>query len=77
MDLREVTINDGVHIQRSGLLPPWSRINETLAEHFEMNQELYVRLGFPLSRAHAEPITSNAVYVTEYVLKSVQQRRLI
>src|SRR5215204_1643374 len=53
IDIREVRINGGLHMQGIALVPPLNRMNETLAEHFEMQQDDYVRLGLPLSRVHA------------------------
>jgi hypothetical protein len=75
-DLREVTIDGGLHMQGIALIPPWSRMNCGLDDHFEMSQELYVRSNYPLSRVHAVPITCNPGYVTGYALKTISRRRL-
>src|SRR3954468_24296787 len=57
-DLRDVTVNDGLHMHGIALIPPWNRMNEPFERHFEMCQELYVRQGYPLHRVHAVPITT-------------------
>ncbi len=75
-ELRDVAVNDGLHMHGIALIPPWNRMNERFEQHFEMYQELYARQGCPLHRVHAVPITTNPGYVTAYVLKSVQRRRL-
>jgi hypothetical protein len=75
-ELWDVTINSGLHFHGLALIPPWSRMNCGLDDHFELSQELYVRAGFSLARVHAVPITSNAGYVTGYALKSIPRRRM-
>ena len=76
MELRDVVLNGGLHLHGIALVPPWSRMNCGLDEHFEMAQELYVRRGYSLSRVHAVPITTNPEHVTGYALKMIPRRRL-
>src|SRR4051812_540873 len=79
--LPDVTLNDGLHIHALALIPPGSRMNERLDQHFAAQQALYVRrehalARHPLARVHAQPIISDPGYVTEYVLKSLMRGRV-
>ena len=74
--LREVTINDGLHLHGIALIPPWNRMNCGLDKHLELSQRLYVRAGYSLGRVHAVPITHDPEYVVGYGLKSISRRRL-
>jgi hypothetical protein len=75
-ELREVSINSGLHFQGVAAMPPGTRLNCGLDDHFELFQGHYVRSGLPLARVHAAPITHNPEYVAEYTLKSIPRRRL-
>lgn len=74
--LRDITLNNGLHCHGIALIPPGSRMNCGLDQHFEMHQELYVRRGWELARVHAVPITDNPRYVVEYGFKAIQRGRL-
>jgi len=73
--LRDVTVNEGLHLQGIALIPPASRMKEGLDEHFARHQERYVRPGDPLERVHAKLLTRDPVYVAKYTFKSVLRRR--
>jgi hypothetical protein len=75
-DLRDVIINGGLHFHGIALIPPWSRMNCGVDEHFELSQGLYVRANYPLSRVHAVPITHDPEDVVGYGLKALARRRL-
>ena len=62
MELRDVAVNGGLHLHGIALVPPWSRMNCGLDDHFEMSQELYARRGYSLTwyrRGWAEFVGTN------------------
>src|SRR4051794_41164424 len=78
--LRDVIINDGVHYHGIALIPPGSRMNQGLNQHFAAQQARYVRrehalARHPLARLRADPIVRDPDYVTEYVFKSLSRQR--
>jgi hypothetical protein len=75
-ELRDVTVNDGRHAHGLALMPPNSRLNTGLDEHFELCQSHYVRPGYPLRRLHVEPITNCLEHVTDYAFKSLKRRQV-
>ena len=76
MELRDVVVNDGLHIHAIALIPPTSRLPTSLDQHFQDYQDRYVRSGYPLQRVHATEITSNPSYVVGYGFKSVKRGRV-
>jgi hypothetical protein len=68
-------INDGRHIHAVCLMPPKSRMKESLKEHFEENATLYVRAPFPLVRIDVKPITKTPGEATDYTLKALKNGR--
>jgi hypothetical protein len=74
-NLHDVILNDGLHLQGPGLIPPNSRLQVGLDEHFREYQGLYVREPYPLRRLHAEPILHHPRYVTGYAFKAVLRGR--
>jgi hypothetical protein len=72
---RDVTVNDGLHMQGIALIPPVSRLRIGLDEHFAQDQQLYVRQELPLRSIHAEPITYTPAYATRYVMKQILRGR--
>lgn len=74
--LRDVIANDGYHVHVVALLPPWSRLTEDLAAHFEAHQTLYLPSVSPLLRIDVVPITHRVGYVVRYVLKFTGRGRL-
>ena len=71
--LRDVTVNDGRHIHAVALIPPWSRMSEGLADHFDGHRALYLRPDSSLIRIHTVPITRRVGYVTTYVRKHTRR----
>ncbi|WP_243375077.1 hypothetical protein [Microvirga solisilvae] len=74
--VRDVTVNDGRHMHAIAVVPPWSRVEEGLANHFDEKQSLYVTEDSTLWRIHAEPITHNPKRVNDYVLKALKRSRV-
>jgi hypothetical protein len=73
--LRQVTLNDGLHLHGVLLVPPCSRLREPVEEHFRHLQPLYVRDRRRLDRLDVRPIVDGADRVVEYALKSLVRRR--
>ena len=71
--LREVTLNNGLHYQGLALIPPQSRLRESLDAHFQRHQDLYTRGA--IARIHAEPLTETPRRAVFYLFKSLQRRR--
>lgn len=74
--LRDIALNDGLHMHGIAVLPPDNRLQVGLDDHLEECQGLYIGNRGELLRVDAKPIVSNPAYVTEYVLKSVQRQRV-
>lgn len=74
--LRDVTINDGLHVHAVGFYWPRTRLREDLATHFECYRDLYIALDQPLARIDVEPVTHDPGYVIGYARKSVRRGRL-
>ena len=71
--LRDVTINDGRHLHGVMFEPPWSRLRETVDEHFAALQHLYVGRGSCLTGIDAVPITHDLAYVVRYAEKALRR----
>jgi tRNA(Leu) C34 or U34 (ribose-2'-O)-methylase TrmL len=69
----EVSVNDGIHVHGVMVVPKQTRLKERLDLHFLRKSKLYVR--GKIYRIHAEPITSQAAFVTDYGGKAVKRRR--
>jgi hypothetical protein len=72
LGLRDVSINDGLHMHGIVVANRWARIPETLDVHFEENPGTY--LSRKLRHIDVRRITHSAEYVTEYALKSLKRR---
>lgn len=72
----DVLVNEGRHMHATGFLPPWSRLREDLATHFDRHRDLYVRPGQGLIRIDAEPITHCVGYVVGYARKLIAGERV-
>jgi hypothetical protein len=68
--------NGGLHVHALMLMPPTSRLKESLADHFREKQELYVGSGSSIKRIDVRPVVSNHDRVVDYVLKTVLNCRL-
>jgi hypothetical protein len=73
--LRDVVINDGRHVHAIAAIPPWSRLKEDLATHFDDQLSLYATGESALWRIHTVPITHDPDYVNGYALKSLKRAR--
>jgi len=71
-DIRDVSTNDGLHMDGVVVANCWARIPETLDVHFEENLGTY--LTRKLRHIDVRRITHSAEYVTEYALKSLKRR---
>jgi hypothetical protein len=70
-NLRDVVINDGLHVHGIVVANRLGRISEPLDVHFERNLEKY--LTGNLRHIDIEPITRTAGYVTEYGMKGLKR----
>jgi hypothetical protein len=70
-DLRDVVINDGLHVHGIVVANRFGRISEPLDVHFSRNLEKY--LTGNLRHIDIEPITRTAGYVTEYAMKGLKR----
>jgi hypothetical protein len=71
--LRNVTINDGHAIC---LIPPDSRLKESLEDHVADHLELYRGKAGLVRELDVRQIATRPGYVTDYSLKSVKRRRI-
>jgi hypothetical protein len=74
--LHNARCNDGIHFHALVLLPPTSRLKESLVDHFRQNQEVYACPGMSIQRIHAEAVNGDHERVVDYALKTVRRRRL-
>jgi len=74
--LRNVTINDGLHYHAICLIPPDSRLKETLEDHVADHLELYRGKAGLVRELHVRQIASKPGFVVDYMLKSVKRRRV-
>jgi hypothetical protein len=66
--------NGGHHFHGILLVPPVSRLKESMVDHFQINRNLYV--GKPIQRIDVRPIVRNNRRVVDYVLKTILNGRL-
>jgi hypothetical protein len=71
-----VHCNGGLHVHALLLMPPASRLKESLADHFWEKHELYAGSGRPIQRIHVRPVVEDHGRVVDYVLKTVLNGRL-
>jgi hypothetical protein len=74
--LREITLNDGLHYHGILLMPARSRLRTGLAFHFMKYHRLYVGNGSRLDRLHVLKIKTDPGYVVRYALKALEKGRL-
>jgi hypothetical protein len=72
-NIREVTINDGVHFHGIMVASQEGRLKEPLHLHLCRKRKLYT--GGKIYRIDAEQITSEAAFVTDYGGKAIKKRR--
>jgi hypothetical protein len=73
--LRQVVLNNGLHLHGLLAVPPRSRLPVPASEHFRTMQALYVRDRSRLDRVDVRPIDSDVERAVEYALKSLRRRR--
>jgi hypothetical protein len=71
--IKDISINDGIHFHGIMVATPECRLKEPLHLHLMRKRKLYT--GGKLYRIDAEPITSDAPFVTDYGGKAVKRRR--
>jgi hypothetical protein len=74
--LPNVFCNGGLHFHVLALMPPVSRLKESLADHFAKMSGLYVGSGSSIQRIHVEPVVEGEARVVDYVLKTILNGRL-
>jgi hypothetical protein len=70
-----VLCNGGLHVHALMLVPPTSRLKESLADHFREKREQYVRSGRSALRIDVRPVTHDHRRVVDYVFKTVLNGR--
>src|SRR6516165_10832387 len=71
-----VHCNGGLHFHALLLVPPASRIQQSVDEHFQINDELYRgRLGL-IRTIHVRPVADGYERVVDYVFKTVLRGRV-
>jgi hypothetical protein len=70
-DLRDVVINDGLHMHGIGVANRWGRISEPLDVHFAERLDEYLTSN--LRHIDVEHITHMAKYVTGYGMKGLKR----
>ena len=70
-DLRDVVINDGLHMHGIGVANRLGRISESLDVHFAERLDEYLTSN--LRHIDVEPITHMAKYVTSYAMKGLKR----
>jgi hypothetical protein len=70
-----VLCNGGLHVHALMLMPPTSRLKESLADHFRDKRELYTGSGSSIQRIDVRRV-ENHERVVDYVLKTVLNGRL-
>lgn len=58
------------------MIPPASRLKESLADHFESNLDLYAGSGNTIRRVDVRPVVEDHGRVVDYVLKTFLNGRL-
>jgi hypothetical protein len=73
VQLREVTINNGIHWHGLFLINPFApKLQESLDAHINKNMDKYLVRG--IRQIDIKPITYTPEYVTEYGLKSLKSK---
>jgi len=72
----KVFCNCGLHFHGIILVPPASRLRESLVDHFQENWKLYAGPGKAIQRIDVRPVAGDHGRVVDYVLKTVLNGRL-
>jgi hypothetical protein len=71
-----VLCNGGLHVHALMLMPPASRLKESLADHFRDKHSLYAGSESSIQRIDVRRVVDNHERVVDYVLKTVLNARL-
>jgi hypothetical protein len=71
-----ISCNGGLHFHALVLMPPASRLNGSLADHFESNIDMYAGPRNAVQRIDVRSVTDGHRRVVDYVFKTVLNRRL-
>lgn len=74
--LEDVRINDGLHLHAIALMPPETRMRESLSDHIRDNHLHYWGADKPVRRLHADPMTKTPEKAVGYAMKSLKRRRM-
>jgi hypothetical protein len=74
--LGDASINDGLHAHAVLLVPPQSRLRESVPDHFRAKDFLYRPSESKLARIDARPLETTPERATSYVLKAIGNGRL-
>ena len=66
-----VSVNEGLHFHGVLMVPPNSRLKETVPDHFATNTNLYRGSSSGVGRIDVRPIIHSQGYVLDYVLKTI------
>ena len=69
-----IRCNDGLHVHLILLVPPNSRLKESVHDHFNSNAGLYSRSS--IQSIHVRPVTHSPERVVDYVFKTVKNGRI-
>ena len=72
----KVPCNAGLHVHAVVLLPPTSRLDEPLDEHFRDNARLYSGRQGTVCGIHVRPVVDGYERVVDYVFKTVLRRHV-
>lgn len=73
---RDVAVNAGLHFHGLLLVPPVTRLNVSVEQHFIDNQAHYAPPHRSLARVHVVPIASELDFVVDYAGKGLRDRRI-
>ena len=71
-----VLLNDGLHFHGLIMVPPHSRLQESVVEHFAVHDDLYAGDTTGIDRIDVRSITHSRKYVLDYVFKTIGNHRL-
>jgi hypothetical protein len=74
--LRDVAVNDGLHVHAIALIPPKTRLRQDLRAHVQAHHGLYAPSGRRLQRIDVQLIETRPDYVTGYVFKALARGRV-
>jgi hypothetical protein len=73
-DLKDVTINDGLHYHGIMLIRTDTKMQTDLKTYFKENKKHFVKEGGPIRRIHIKPIKTRPLETASYALKSMEWR---